>query len=581
MKSSHPGITALLLPNALTALMIACGGQDESPTAATTENRDGAAPARTLTAATSSTAATTTDTRPAPRLGARAFATKIYEKPKKSSRRLGYLRVGAVVERSATAVSRRGCKGGWYAIKPRGYVCAGKDATIDLGDPLLRAAAKRPDMSTPLPYRYGFVRATLPLYLRIPTAEEQRKAEFKLTEHLKWFKEHKHEIQTAPLGANDVAIDDRGVVLRGKRLGELGRRENSTELTLGELFGGQSDDDPPPFWLRNGRRLIPNISDFDVPQYADFADRARRHTGLAFIGSFKTGPHSYGRRFAVTTDLRLAPTTKVKPDSGSPFYGIELGKQWRLPLAFVNRRGAQAYRITNSGEATTVGDVPRRSVHPLAGKKKLVDGDRYYLLKDGRWLRGRETSLLLSPSKFPKVARKGGKWIEIDLSEQVLVMWEGRRPVYATLVSTGRPAIGDPKKTTATPRGHFRVLHKHISATMDSDEGSGRRLNREKKLKPGDEGYVPTRGDGVYGVSKRRGEGLFKLRDVPHIQYFDKNYAIHGAYWHDVFGIPRSHGCINLAPVDSHRLFLWTEPQVPAGWHGVKSDRGTPVIIHK
>ena len=161
------------------------------------------------------------------------------------------------------------------------------------------------------------------------------------------------------------------------------------------------------------------------------------------------------------------------------------------------------------------------------------------------------------------------------------MLWEGTKPVYATLVSTGKPAIGDPKTTNATPRGIFRVYSKHLSATMDSDEGSGRRLNKNMKLKPGDKGYVPQRGDGIYGVSLRRGHGLFKLRDVPHIQYFKGNYALHGAYWHDVFGIPRSHGCINLAPIDSFRVFRWTTPQLPDRWHGLRTEKGTTVVIHK
>src|SRR5262249_52609579 len=95
---------------------------------------------------------------------------------------------------------------------------------------------------------------------------------------------------------------------------------------------------------------------------------------------------------------------------------------------------------------------------------------------------------------------------------------------------------------------------------------------------------IPRRGDGVYGVTKRRGEGTFQLRDVPYIQYFENGYALHAAYWHDVFGTPRSHGCVNLAPVDAHRIFLWTDPPVPEGWHAVNTgeDMGeaTTVIIH-
>jgi len=574
-----------LLPAAV-AVAVAAGCDDSNAPAAAAEGASAGATAAARPSGGSgsvdSISAAVSSAAPATRsqLGIRGYAVNVYDKPRASSSRLGYLRVGAVVDRSAEAIATRGCKGGWYAVKPRGHVCAGHEATTDLSDPLLRASTKRPDLSRPLPYRYGFVRAVLPLYLRIPSAAQQYKSEFKLEEHLDWYKDHKDEVQSADLGADDVPIDARGVALSGKKLGELGRRKNSAELNLGELFGGSSAQDPPPFWLRNGRRLIPNISGFDVPEYAVFADRARRHTGLAFIGSFRTEVESLRRRFAVTTDLRLAPTTKVKPDSASAWHGVEVGNGLKLPFAFTRRRGAQLYDVAGAS-ATSVGDARYRSVHQLSGKLTKVDGERYVQRADGRWLRAKQAGLVVPPRKWPKPAKKGEKWIEVDISEQVLVLWEGKRAVYATLVSTGRPAMGDCDEVPCTPRGIFRIYSKHISATMDSDAGFARKKVAEKGLKPGDDGYVPDKGDGLYGITKRRGEGLYKLRDVPHIQYFDANYAIHGAYWHDVFGIPRSHGCINLAPVDSLRVFLWTEPAIPDGWHGVRTDRGTTVIVHK
>ena len=68
------------------------------------------------------------------------------------------------------------------------------------------------------------------------------------------------------------------------------------------------------------------------------------------------------------------------------------------------------------------------------------------------------------------------------------------------------------------------------------------------RRKAATEPIIPRRGDGEYGVTKRRGEGTHQLRDVPYIQYFAAGQALHGAYWHDVFGKPRSHGCVNLSP---------------------------------
>src|SRR5690606_10047811 len=89
-----------------------------------------------------------------------------------------------------------------------------------------------------------------------------------------------------------------------------------------------------------------------------------------------------------------------------------------------------------------------------------------------------------------------------------------------------------------------------------SDEDERRWVNIEKGRHP------------EYGVTRRRGSTAFELRDVPWIQYFSAGFALHGAYWHDVFGVPRSHGCVNLAPIDARIVFNWTDPPVPDGWHG-------------
>jgi hypothetical protein len=69
------------------------------------------------------------------------------------------------------------------------------------------------------------------------------------------------------------------------------------------------------------------------------------------------------------------------------------------------------------------------------------------------------------------------------------------------------------------------------------------------------------------------------------VQYFAAGFALHTAYWHDVFGIARSHGCVNLSPIDAHWLFGFTDPPVPDGWHGVEAGvgapQGTTVVVHK
>jgi lipoprotein-anchoring transpeptidase ErfK/SrfK len=115
------------------------------------------------------------------------------------------------------------------------------------------------------------------------------------------------------------------------------------------------------------------------------------------------------------------------------------------------------------------------------------------------------------------------RWIQINLSKQKLIAWEGKTPVYAILISTG-------KKSTPTRVGTFKI---------------------QTKLK----------------TTRMRGRD-YDVPNVPHAMFYQGNYGIHGAYWHRRFGTPVSHGCVNLAPNHAKWLFNW-------------ASIGTAVFIHK
>jgi lipoprotein-anchoring transpeptidase ErfK/SrfK len=546
-----------------------------------------------------------------PMLAATVIAATVYKLPNTSSRKLGYLRLGNVVRRDPKPVPGQGCKGDFYHVYPMGYVCT-DEATTDLELPLVRAAGKRAALDKPLPYKYGFVRATAPQYLRIPTKAEQSKSEFKLDEHMAWYAEHRAEVQTVILGANDVPLDARGVALPG--LAHPKGFRASTALSENELFGGDGPEDPIPFWLQGGRQ-IPNVSGFNVPASAVFADRVRRKTGLSFVDAFLTESEDLKRRFAVTVDLRLIPTTKVKPDTGSPFHGIAVPAGLAMPFAWVLKSDSKSYRIeAEGGEASPAGDAPKRALVPLSGKATISSARRYYQTRKDpkQYLAAADLGIVAPPPTWPEVAEKGQKWIDISLVQQTLVLYEGKRPFYATLISSGRDRLGDPENSLATPRGTFRIQSKHIAAAMDSQENSNvsggtrshaapasaetratiERLKAAKKkgekLDEDDQRRlinIEKGRDPEYGITMRRGSANFELRDVPWIQYFASGYALHGAYWHDVFGIPRSHGCVNLSPIDARVVFNWTDPPVPEGWHGINvgSDmgEGTTVVVRE
>jgi lipoprotein-anchoring transpeptidase ErfK/SrfK len=107
---------------------------------------------------------------------------------------------------------------------------------------------------------------------------------------------------------------------------------------------------------------------------------------------------------------------------------------------------------------------------------------------------------------------KADRWIDVNLSAQTLTAYEGKRPVFTTRVSTGL-------QRTPTVTGNHKIYVKIPSQTMTG---------------PG-----------------------YRLPGVPYVMFFYKGYGIHGTYWHNNFGHPMSHGCVNVSTPDAAWLYGW------------------------
>jgi hypothetical protein len=452
----------------------------------------------------------------------------VYAKPDKQAEKIGYLRIGARLARSTDAVSMRGCAGGWYAVRPLGFVCAGADATIRLDDPLARALDVEPARGEPLPYRYAFARSEVPNYMRVPTRAEQVKFEPGLEQQLRGGLALEDPWATWPGGANDVTPP-------GSRA--LGPAGNGRAAVVPSTATTSVERAVTPWWLA-GDRQIPNVAPFEVAPNALIARLAQRRAGVALIGSFAADAAAGGRHFAVTPDARLLPVDKLAPEGGSTFHGRDV-RAIGLPVAFGWRRSARFWTL-EAGRLTPGEAVPRRELVALSGVERVMGGEPMLETRDGRWLRGVDLRLAAEPKELPWFAQRARRWIHVSIENQTLVTWEGDTPVYATLVSTGKDSLERPRGPTSTPRGTFRILQKHITTSMDSDVA----------------------------------DSEFELRDVPWVMYFKGGYALHGAYWHDDFGLARSHGCVNLSPIDARHVFEWSQPDVPEHWHGAYASDG-------
>jgi hypothetical protein len=482
------------------------------------------------------------------KIAARAMEAFVFEQPTLTSKKLGYLRAGSIVETRGGVAGKNGCPGGWVPIEPAGFVCMGREATAKLDDPIVKASFRRPDLSAGLPYGYAVVRNQgAPFYTRLPTKEEAKQFE----------PDWDHHFRTI-----DGAEADESKEGGYPQLSSMPGGKFPIEPAPGVLAGWATDnkDDELPSLLA-ANNYVPNLSGLVWSQRTPYdggtmcdpkskgcipldAARPRKRLGVSFIATYKVGE----RRWLQTTDLLLMPADRVRLVRGTNFHGVELGKgKLELPIVFVKKEGAKRYEF-DGHRMEVKDDAVWRSALAAAKKQRIVAGTKYHELADGTYVKEDEVARLDPIKKLPKWGKDGERWIEINIAKQTLLAVDGDTPIYATLVSTGAGGLASPKDNPyVTPRGIFRIHTKHVASTMDSNQP----------------------------------EAEFELRDVPYIQYFKDGYALHAAYWHDQFGMPRSHGCINLAPLDARYLFGFSKPELPTGWHGVmKALTGTIVWIH-
>ncbi|MFT3769938.1 MAG: L,D-transpeptidase [Minicystis sp.] len=461
----------------------------------------------------------------APRIASTSMLTEVRSRPDPNASKVGYLRAGAVVEAEPGEHGKNGCPGGWHKIKPYGFVCVGPEATLDVQHPIARALTRRPDYTQKLPYMYGIATRGGAVYARLPNEAQLKEYEPHLKKHLtKWAKDK----ESGATYGLDVWLKWRA-------------DKDSVPAALDAMADKVTDKDIP--WFLQDGKAVPNLSGKVKTADAVKIDEFNHHNGVAFVESFLWE----GRRYNVSTDLRVLPADRFRPIRGSEFHGWVIGEDIDFPFALVRKKGAKKYRFDGKKMVST-GELEWRSAVKLTGKQKMEGSRLYYESADGFFVDDRSAGRVDPAKKMPGWGKKGEKWIDVNLTKQVLVAYEGEKPVYATLVSSGEAGLGDPEKTKSTKRGIFRIHTKYVSITMDSN---------------------------VVGEE-------FELRDVPYVQYFENGYALHGAYWHDMFGTPKSHGCVNLAPEDARRLFFWTEPQIPPGWQGVaRSLTGTVVFVHQ
>jgi lipoprotein-anchoring transpeptidase ErfK/SrfK len=237
------------------------------------------------------------------------------------------------------------------------------------------------------------------------------------------------------------------------------------------------------------------------------------------------------------------------------FHG-ELVADGKLDVAWVTVDKANVYASEKADKATGV----RARFEAVHVREEKGTGANVMLRIDAgadtgtgtstAWMRARDLARarLAPPPVEAGFDGAAERWIDVDLAQQTLVAYEGARPVFASIVSTGK---GPQRSEFATPLGAHRIWVKIFTTKMDN-------------------------------LEKEDIEKHYALEDVPWVQFFDKAVALHGAFWHHDFGHIHSHGCVNLAPLDARWLYAFTAPHLPVGWTAVfptKSEPGTLVRV--
>jgi hypothetical protein len=396
-----------------------------------------------------------------PQLGVVSKLIQVREYSDPGAPSVGALHAGARVPRSAEPVSHNGCSGGWYAVRPRGFVCTGVEATLDLKHPTLAAMALTPSRDADLPYTYARAKVETPLFER------------------------------------EVGQDD--------AVREVGR--------------------------------------------------LRRRAGMAVVGSWRAKePSGAESRLALLTDGRFVRASDLEAARPSDFHGVELGKQHELPLAFVVKRGVRSFRM-NDGEAERGDLLEYHATLPLSGRFRTLGKVKYWAYP-GRgeelWVRHQDVTVIQKRTAFPEHVRDDAHWLDVSVTTGTLVAYEGKRAAFATLLSVTRePPDGDtqPVSNGATTLGTLTVRSKALALPA-----------------------APTN----FGEP-------FEVADAPWALELSSGQLLHGAYWHDRFGIEHGAGSLQLSPSDAARIFRFVGPELPPGWHAVASppEQAARVVLRK
>lgn len=240
---------------------------------------------------------------------------------------------------------------------------------------------------------------------------------------------------------------------------------------------------------------------------------------------YQIGAEGYTEGYVYSGDIQPVRTILNIPQMEIPKEGL---------LAEVSVPYTDAHEEPNN-ESDVAYRMYYESAHWVKGvAANPEDGQVWYQVRDDKWDKRyyarAEHLRIMTADEFapisPEVPNKDKK-IQVRLDQQIVIAYENNIPIFVTAASTGGILrVG----TYTTPQGNFLTYYKRPSRHMAA-------------------GDIAASG--------------FDLPGVPWVQYItESGISFHGTFWHNDFGRPRSHGCINLSCNTAKWLYRWTSPQV-------------------
>ena len=172
------------------------------------------------------------------------------------------------------------------------------------------------------------------------------------------------------------------------------------------------------------------------------------------------------------------------------------------------------------GSSPKTGKVYNRLDLVRCYDSKIVNNLEWVMVGPDEWIQHLYLACVIN-NPTPPAGVTNGRWIEVNLYQQVMTVYDNSKMVFATLVGSGEPPF-------YTQPGTFKIYkkeeHDYMTGSFEADHSD-----------------------------------FYYIEQVPFIMYYDGSRALHGAYWNNYLGYPGSHGCVNLSVADAHWLYNWAK----------------------